>query len=439
MKKEVIFIILALMFVLPLATALNETIEDKAYNCIEEAVNEKGCDDFGLEDKIFALLSTGKCKSELLDSDINDECFGLQTSCTLKITSQAVLALDEANSNTDDYVYWLLNQSITETGINWILQIDITKSGESADCTIYDLNDNEYSVVVEENRQISILGTPCLSVDSTGYWLEIKPSCYGQAFDITCEKDFITSLLFKKGASEAYYVLDEIQRASGGGTNQEEFESLCFEQGGSCNYEATLWTALVLKHLGYDVSSYFPYLIVFEEDNENFLPEAFLYYLTGDQDFKADLILKQKREKYWDESGDIYYDTAVALLPFSFEDFQAKTNAINWLTDEQGDGGCWSSGSIKHTGFLLYSLWPSSIPGEPGIDLPEDCEDSGYSCVLSDIICSEAGGQILGEYDCPSLSICCSEGALAQTCIELDGEICSYDEECVGGYEDDTA
>lgn len=440
MKKKVILLtILALMFILPLTTAqLNGTIQNNAYDCIQDKVQEKGCSTFGLEDKIFSVLSTGQCRSELLGEAQNNECWGLND-CTLKETSQAILALLEAGSNTDDYVNWILANNRTAQGIDWLIQLE---SAGATSCELKDLDNNNYQVSIDENKKLTLTNTQnCLTLDSSRYWLKIKPSCYDQEFEISCDESFLTSPLFKKTTSSLLYVLDELpQTASADGTTfTEKIDSLCFKKGTFCDYEGTLWATLVLKKLNQDISPYLPYLIAFEDDNEDLLPESFLYYLTGNQDYISEIILKQKGNKYWDEAGDRYYDTALALLPFSGESIEAKDNAINWLTDVQGGDGCWDSGNVARTGFLLYSLWPRAFTGngEPS----DDCEASGFFCI-SDIECTDAGGSELGAYSgCSSFNeVCCSEDKLAQTCADLEGEICDLaTQDCSGGYEDDAA
>lgn len=436
MKKEaVFFVLLALIFILPFASSLNETIENKAYKCIEDQVKTKTCSAFGPEDKIFALLSVKKCQQELLSSAINKQCWGASNTCSIKLTSQAILALSESGADIKNYTAWILSKNISSPELDWLIQIE---SAEATICDIEDSNSNNYQVSIEQDKKIlGISNSQCLEIDETGYWIKIKPNCYNQEFDITCDKDFLTSLLFKKKTSSTIHIFKKVQTSSGGGTNVEKMSSLCFKEGSSCSYEGTLWASLILKKLKYDISSYLPYLIAFEEDNDKFLPESFLYYLTGQEDFKSDLIFKQKKEKYWEESGDKFYDTAVALLSLSSDEVEAKQNTINWLSDPavQGSDGCWNSGSVKHTGFLLYSLWPKAVPGGDG-EVSDDCEDAGFFCLSSDTQCSDAGGKELSSYSCYGFfDVCCDKDKLSDTCESLDGIVCKSGEDCDGTEE----
>ena len=103
-----------------------------------------------------------------------------------------------------------------------------------------------------------------------------------------------------------------------------------------------------------------PYLITLKDDptNQIYIPESFLYYLTGK--FRTELLLKQRASSYWEESGNRYYDTAFALLPFGYESPNEKSGSKSWLLSVQLRSGCWNNGNIKDTAFLLYSIWPKT-------------------------------------------------------------------------------
>lgn len=440
MKKEVILLGFILIFILPFAFAQENitstsSMKTNAVSCINQKILDKGCSNLGLEDQIFALLSVKQCKSDLISQAQEEGCFGIK-SCTIKTTSQAALALSDSGSDAQEYIDWILSKNDTANGIEWLAQIE---TSGAASCTITDSNSNNYQVSVGEDKKITStkLSKGCLSVDSTGYWLEVNSKCSNQEFEISCDQDFFTNMLFRKASSQALYVLsDSPETASAGGTtllNQQE--ALCFTKGNKCNYEGTLWGVSLLKKLGYDVSSYLPYLMAFQTDNEKYLPESFLYYLTGEPDFAVQLGLKQKANRYWDEAYDRYYDSAVALL--NMPDSAERDNAINWLGDVQGGDGCWASGSISKTGFLVYSLWPTASLGGGDETPVEDCVDSGNYCI-SDIECSDALGDVL-EGDCPAFEVCCSVDKLAESCTDMGGEVCDSTQTCNGGYEDTSA
>ena len=150
--------------------------------------------------------------------------------------------------------------------------------------------------------------------------------------------------------------------------------------------------------------------------------EAFLYALTAQEEYKTNLRLRQQAGKYWEYTGDKFYDTAVALYPISDEPIE-KTNTKNWLLEIQASDGCWQ-GHIRNTAFILASIWPK--PVDPTV---RSCTDSGYYCG-SEISCE---GNLLPDYTCPGVSVCCDTQPVIKSCSEQDGTICTSDEKCVGG------
>jgi hypothetical protein len=161
------------------------------------------------------------------------------------------------------------------------------------------------------------------------------------------------------------------------------------------------------------------------DENTQYLPEAFLYYLTGN--FKTELLAKQQEERWWLVSGDKFYDTAVALLPFQAQQIAEKTNAKAWLSEVQDDDGCWQ-GNIRNTALILYSLWPK----KSSTAIAKDCENSKYTCMSTDS-CLDIGGSVLSDYTGCFTNICCSKEEGLETCSEQDGELCASDESCIDG------
>lgn len=401
---------------------------DKAEDCLKDIVEERGCEDLSIEEKIFVLLSIGKCKSELADESNDEECWP-KSSCNLKTTAQAILAMDNSGSSTKDAEKWLIKQNITAKDMIWYLQIE---SPNTATCSIT-YSGSDYEIVLKEDKLLSSGAGSCLSLSASGYWLRISESCYGEEFEISCDQQFLTNLLFKEKDSSTIHVLSETSSASAEGKTYEQVNSYCFSQGSNCDYEGTLWAALALESLDYDIKSYLPYLISKADSYDSLLPESFLYTITGYTDFRNELLLKQK-SKYWDESGDKFYDTAIALFPFQYEEPSEKSTAIDWLFEIQDKNGCWN-GNIRNTGFLLYSVWPkkssssSSSSGSGWID----CEDAGFFCLSS----MDCAGEILSSYDCSGTYKCCDTDKTPLTCREQGGEVCNIDENCISGTEAD--
>ena len=420
MKKSALFGILIMLLIFTLTFTIaeeNESIDDAAYACLESKVEGK-CSSSTLssEDKVFSLLALGECKDEVIsDSKYKSD---------VKFTAQAILALNNIGTNTDEAEEWLLSKTRKTSDIVWLLQI---KTDKATTCEInYEGLSAPISIGINADGILSG-ATGCLSLYTGNYWLKIDQNCYGKELSISCTEDFLTTLLYKyKGT---VYVSEKTSSASAGGTTTEQVNSLCFGID-SCDYEASLWASVVLYSLDYEISSYLPYLITMMNDAKNYeyLPEAFLYLLTNE--FRNELLAKQSSSTgYWETSDSEFYDTALALYPFQYEDIPQKTDAINALEGSQGNDGCW--GNIRDTAFLLYSIWPRSfyVGGDNGGEV--DCESAGGYC-MSAMSCQELGGNIL-DYYCSALFICCDTEQELATCGDQGGEICASDELCSGG------
>lgn len=431
MKKRGVLTLFILSFLVLSAffaaadTNSTASASDKATACVTNQIADKGCSSLSTEEKIFSYLAVGKCKTELLSSMSNNyPCWGASSSssCSIKTTAQAILALGSGTANSEK---WLLSQNQSTSDMNWFLQVE---SSNSTTCTAT-YNSGSYEFTINSDKTLAGDAGSCLT-PYLNYWFEIDPSCYNYEFKISCSDSFLTSLLYKKSSSSTLYVSDQTHSASGEGTTTEKVNSLCFAQGGNCDYEGTLWAALVLSAKKYDVSAFIPYLIAFSDENPSYLPYSFLYTLTNN--YKTDLLALQQEKKWWIESGDKFYDTAVALLPFQNQQLTEKTNAQNWLLDIQGTDGCWQS-NLRDTAFLIYVLWPKNF-GTVAVTT-SDCATSNYYC-MSSASCSSVSGNVLDTYGgCFGTSICCDKPAQLQTCVDQGGELCdsSKSEQCLGG------
>jgi hypothetical protein len=424
-----VFTILFLILITPFALSQEELTEeekiDEAYECLEEKV-EGRCASLSSEERIFSLLAINKCKAEVIGDSDDGECWPAGD-CNLKTTAQAILALDNSNSDTTSEEDWLLSQNQTPTQLTWYLQIE---SSQATTCSI-SYSDSSHSVDIGEDKKISKPAGACLSLAQNDYWLRVSPVCYEEEIEISCDETFITTLLFKRNTSPTIHVSEEASSAAGGGTTTERVESFCFAEGGSCDYEGSLWAALVLNAVGRDVSSYLPYLVTLEDENRRFLPEAFLYFLTSKTEYRDGVLSKQKSDKWWMESGDKFYDTALVLYPFQQETLQEKIDAKAWLLDVQDSDSCWDGGNKRNTAFILASIWPRSFGGVSGEGGLPDCETSGGFCRLR-AGCEDDGGDILGEYECPASFKCCNVQQTMETCLEMNGYICGSGEACTG-------
>ena len=435
-KKVVVGIFISLIFftailsLVSVSAATNSTDEQKkiddAYKCLEDKAGTD-CSTFSLEEKTFSLLADNLCRSEVISDSSNESQCWPSGSCKVKTTAQAVLALDNSGTNTEKAQDWLMAQNRTPTELAWYLEIE---SSEPTTCTV-SYSGRDYNVNIGENKKISNNAGACLVLSQDDYWLRIAPSCYDEEFEVSCNQNFLTTLLFKKATSSTIHVSDKSSSASAEGTTTESVNSFCLADGNVCSYEGTLWAAMVLDSLGKDVSQYMPYLVTLADDNSKYIPEAFLYFITADEKYRTEILAGQKSDKWWIASGDKFYDTSLALLPFQGEDISEKTNSKQWLFDVQGTDGCWES-NVRDTAFILASLWPQSFSSSGSGDgyTGLDCESSGYYCVPSG---SVTGGEILSEYDCPALYKCSTSPVQQQTCSELGGSLCSSNQICQGG------
>jgi len=418
MKREVTFILIFMFLLLSvsLISASEEEQVEKAYTCLENRINQSNCSALSFEEKVFSLLAVERCQNEVMLENLSNNCWP-KSSCKIKSTAQAVLALDTNGVNTTKAENWLLMQTATPTDMEWFLEIE---SLSATTCTIT-YSDSSYTISISQDKKVSANAGNYLTLAQDNYWLKISPSIYNKNISISCDKSFITTLLFKKKESSTIHVSETVHSAAAGGRTSEKVDSFCFSPGGACDYEGSLWATFVLYSLNYDVSKFMPYLITMMDDDTNkaYLPESFLYFLTGK--FRTDLLLKQKAGLYWEESGDKYYDTALALWPFYYESPLEKENSKSWLLDVQQSTGCWNNGNLRDTAFILYSIWPRSVSPPYGeCDFNSDC---------SEVSCKEAtcddGVCFYDYFNCEDNDDCCNPG-----CTVLTDDDCGSENQC---------
>lgn len=434
MKKGVVFIFITLLFLFafPLVLAdTNNTQINNGFSCLTTKIGSN-CPSLPIGEKIFSSLATGQCTSQLESSESSNGCFP-SGSCDIKTTSQALLALKNSGRPIDKPVSWLLSQKIPTSNIDWYLQID---PSAASSCTVSYSGNSPYTIDVNDDKTLSGAAGSCLSVSPNGYWLLVSPtsSCYGINFSISCDQPFKTTTLYQRQGYPTIYVSTSLNSASAGGTLKNSVDSSCFSTGSTCDYESSLWAAMALDSAGKDVSSFIPYLTVFADDEQNqqYIPYSFLYSLTSSSDFLNKLLAMQKTANglnYWDQksTNGQYYDTALALLPLQSTSSTQKTSAVNWLLSVQGTDGCWNSGNILDTAFILYSL-----SGSRATSPTTSCTTAGYYCISSSS-CTQVGGNPLPSYSCPVPTSCCSQQIITPKCSDQSGVICSSGLICQGG------
>lgn len=431
MKKDgllLVMIIVVALLVLSLNFAIAADEEpkiEKARTCLEGLIKDK-CDSLSTEEQAFSILAVGKCSSELESKSKDDQCWP-SSGCMLKETSLAVLSLNKAGRDTGDAEDWLLSKAEIAKDLVWYLEIDPV---DEASCRI-DYGTTEKSITIGADKKISGSAGTCLSVTSDGYWLKIDEACYNNNFTVSCGKDFITTLLYKKKTGSTVYVSSKTNSATADGETEEKVSALCFKQANVCDYEGSLWATLALSSTNHDVSSFLPYLIAMTEENEKYFPYAFLYIVTGYDDYFTKIVNEQKNN-YWkitDSTYGQFYDSALALLALQDLDSEQATSAKTYLLNAQDESGCWRN-NVRDTAFLLYAAWPEAISISPaGTDY---CEDYKYSCA-SPLECSSED-----KIDMPCRDsigkVCCKVVPAEQKCSEKEGIICEEGQECAGSW-----
>jgi len=347
-----ILVAVSLILTLSVVVAAEDDQVAKAYKCLYEKIDNKTCSAMSVEEEIFALLSSGKCKSELLEKSYNEKCWPT-TNCNLEKTAKATLALETAGLNTELPKNWLLSKKGISTDLNWYLQLD---SNQEISCkAIYGDPLEEHAFSINEDKEISEDAGSCFTRANNNYWFAISKNCYDKEFQITCDGTFISTLVFREDGSQTYHISREVQSSSEDSI-VARLNSYCFlGSEGSCDHLGSLWAAMVLDNLDEDITDFLPYLSLSAPNYESAFPEPFLYVLTGSAEEKTDLLKKQSLNKYWEIPGSVgkYYDTALALLPFQGETLEQKENTKEWLFSVQQENGCWDNNNIVSNAFIL--------------------------------------------------------------------------------------
>ena len=381
MKKGVWLLCILLLASLTFIAADEASDVKDGYDCLISKINSQNCMFPTTEQKAFSLLAlddNALCKSKLIADKKNDLCWGKtsSSSCDIKSTAQAILALFKAGENVSKQADWLYSQQMVPTGIDWFLQIEST---EPVTCTVTPYDSSPITVSIGADKKI--LGNPsgCLSIASLGYWLKIDRTCYNKEFQISCDKSFLTNLLYKDGVSPTtVFVSSETHTAADNGKTFENIKSLCFKNGNDCDYEGGLWAAMILRVVdrSYNIGPFVPYLMAGSTklENEKYLPASFLYSITADNDFYLQIIGHRKFmfNEYWDISGDKYYDTALAVYTLDQAISQKTKDWFRKVQTKSGaDKGCWREGdAVRNTAFVLHSVWPDAAP------VTSECSDS---------------------------------------------------------------
>jgi hypothetical protein len=404
--------------------------------------------------------------------------------CTVRETALAKLMLDSAGNSTELADEWLLNKTISYP-VDWYLQIILADSdAQQMECVLaYDKN--SYKINVSKEGKISGSAGNCYSTEQQ-YWLKLKQDCVDELVNVSCNKNFKVSYIFKKGnvwyVSAVSYTEEGIERISGEAKpanaadvlSIKPIKTYCLSLGASCDYEATAWAAYsfakAVPAQKDNVRGLIPYLVMEKENQSNagFLPEAFLYALTSSSEELGELKELQSSTNFlWNASGSPYnefYDTSLVGIMTSQqagnwskaekEIFKRQKTAGYWLAADSA-----KANQIRDTAMILYAL--QAIPGEIS-----ECETKGYDCVDNCTIlngtiqtstcpegkeccqityaneCEEkyygsckascAENEIAVGYACPAGTNKCCKSYSSSTCVgEMKGKKCSSGQKCV--------
>ncbi|MFH1451775.1 MAG: hypothetical protein ABIF88_01225 [archaeon] len=402
---------------------------DKAFDCLETKAGD--CSTLSNQEIALTILAGSDnvyddCVNELLSRKSSDNWGNVRD------TALAILALNHAGEDTEPSEKWLLTKTLTPTDLIWYLEQD---SNEATECHIaYDGND--YTVSIGEDKKISKDAGSCLTRAQSNFWFKISTVCYGEKFIVECDKDFITTLLYKNLNSPTIYVLEGTQGGSINKPTETTVTSKCFGES-SCNYEATAWATLALLKNGYNVEDYIPYLIALSDTNKKYLPDSFVYMVTNYEDYATRLMEQRKLGNYWqaDNSAyDKYYDTALAILSIGNFNSEQIDASKDWLLFSQDSSGCWS-GSVRDTAMVLWALVGKvgHISGGGGSETT--CSEANFFCIPNSE-CSTADKR--ENYYCASLSTVCCASQNLKTCSDYPGVTCESTETCIGNTREAT-
>ena len=430
-QKKSVYLAFAILLILSSTFVLAQEEEasavDRAYACFEQQVGDNCGGTRSTKQAAFNLMA-GAYDSSVQSSCIStlnnlkkDNCWGESDTgvCNIKSTALATLALQYINEDIDDQITYLLENKKINTGLTWYLEID------SSNQTVCDINGK--TITILDNKKISGSPPSGLSRAYNDYWFQINN--IEKNYTISCDKDFITALLYQKPGSNVFYVPSETKSAAEFDSITERVNSFCLTTGSECDYEGSLWASLVLKKEGKEVAPLIPFLTSMADraENRKFIPSAALYILTNEDEYYSELISLQKSANFWDESRNKFYDTALALLALQSVNSDEVESARKYLLNVQKTDGCWQS----DTAFILHASWPKSPTGlSGGSGGTTFCEDFGNFCVpIGECPLSDS----LDNFFCSSAAqVCCQSAFEEPLCSEKGGFICNLDQECAG-------
>ncbi|MDO8516790.1 MAG: hypothetical protein Q7S33_01575 [Nanoarchaeota archaeon] len=423
-------ILFSFSFVIAADSSSNQNKTNKAYSCLESKVIGK-CSSLSIPEIAFTILASpaknvsDECKKALIDKKATENCWP-KGNCNVKETALAILALNSLGADTKDAEKWLLSKNKTATDLIWYLQQD---SNEAASCTV-SYNSNSYQINIASNKKISGSAGDCLTTAQSGFWLQVAPNCYDQEFSVSCDKKFISTLLYKQQNSNTLHVLEGTKSAEDFGTINLKINAKCLSASSECNFEENVWASLALQKTNHNIDEFTPYLVASADSNQRFLPNAFIYMLTNENSYAEDLIKEQQVGNYWQAESSAYnkyYDSALALIALKQSSSDKITKARSWALFIQNTNGCWQD-SIRDTAIMLWALGGRTSTFDPSTGTTT-CSEGNFFCVPTADCSAE---ETLSNYFCSGLSTVCCKTEKLQTCSALSGIKCGTGKVCQG-------
>lgn len=418
----------------------NRSKVDLAFDCLVTELKPDCSGATTIQQLAFSILAspdniTGKCVNLLLSKRKDNQCFGDGSSCGIKETAWAILALNHVGKNTSAEISWLTKQNKTSSDVEWFLQQD---SVGEANCKLR-YSGEDHSFNAKENKKLAGNIGPCFSFAQSNYWLRLDEGCFDKEFLLTCDKEFFAGWHYKSLGSSVLNVLSETKKTAANQEVKLMVNSKCFGSGSGCNFEDTAWAVIALKDQLIDIKPYIPYLISAEDSNTQYLSTALNYLvLEYSSLYGTKLLQQQKSGAYWEadysEYGSIY-DTALALLAIGKQNHEQIAAAKDWIWFKQDANHCWNSRNVRDTAFLLWAIEqrPAKTDSEIVIAPTTKCEEGGFVC-SKQLDCMSINGEVLTSYDCSHKGfsqVCCSKNPV-KSCDDLLGEVCKGDLVCSG-------
>ncbi|MDP3918561.1 MAG: hypothetical protein Q8Q35_01480 [Nanoarchaeota archaeon] len=408
-KRGTLIIIFLIILSFSVSAATNFSAQD-SYDWLSGEISSDGSYNSDVYLTSLAILALDNAGYDTTDSEawllseMDEATYCLPGSaCSIKETSATVLAYNELQDDTyfDLWDTWYLDTlDNSDTGGSWNLEVVTSSSGT---CTIsYELNDElkEVEIAVEEGTFPDCDGSNFLDLDKCvqSNLITTNP---GITLDVDCgslEGNVVLTLVYISDST--YFIVSN----ENSGTADFQVNNGCFPKssGGSCDQTSTLWAGWALDKMDSSINT----LVYLKEsyDDTDASNAAFMYLITSDDTYLADLAALQKSDGSFDR--DIFTTGLAALALSDSTDYSEELeNAQMFLRDEQGENGDWNE-DIAATAMALYGAFGDEDITPTEIIITEEEEDTTKEVTTDGCTTDD---------DCDTDSICIDD-----ECIESD-------------------